>query len=79
MLHLAAASIGADEDAAMTARGYWQAFMAFVAGLLAGADRYLQRGDIGPLRDGADYRMAGLWACAGPPRRRSHRMPGFEA
>src|SRR6266536_283882 len=38
-----------------------QAFMAFVAGLLGDFDRYLARGDIDPLRDGASYRMAGMW------------------
>jgi hypothetical protein len=38
-----------------------QAFMAFVAGLLGDFDRYLARGDVDPLRDGASYRLAGLW------------------
>lgn len=61
VLRLAAASIGPDEVAAMTADDHRQAFMAFVAGLLADADRYLRRGDIDPLRDGVTYRMAGMW------------------
>jgi hypothetical protein len=45
----------------MSAEDHRQAFMAFVAGLLADADRYLQRPDIDPLRDGVTYRLAGLW------------------
>jgi Helix-turn-helix domain len=61
VLRLAAASIRADELASMSAEDHRQAFMAFVAGLLADADRYLQRGSIDPLRDGASYRLAGLW------------------
>ncbi len=61
MLRLAAASIGPDEIASMSVEDHRQAFMAFVAGLLADADRYLQRGDPDPLRDGVSYRLAGLW------------------
>jgi hypothetical protein len=61
VLRLAAASISADEIAKMSAEDHRQAFMAFVAGLLADADRYLQRPGIEPLRDGASYRIAGLW------------------
>src|SRR6266542_1495213 len=56
-----AASIGLDQIAAMSADEHRQAFMAFVAGLLGDFDRYLARGDIDPLRDGASYRMAGMW------------------
>jgi hypothetical protein len=61
VLRLAAASIGPDEVAAMTADEHRQAFMAFVAGLLADVDRYLHRGDIDPLRDQVTYQMAGMW------------------
>lgn len=61
VLRLTAASIGPDEVAAMSADDHRQAFMAFVAGLLADADRYLQRGDVDPLRDGVTYRIAGMW------------------
>jgi Helix-turn-helix domain len=61
MLRLAAASIGPDEIASMSADDHRQAFMAFVAGLLADVDRYLQRDDADPLRDGVGYRMAGMW------------------
>jgi len=61
MLRLAAASIGPDEVASMSADDHRQAFMAFVAGLLADADRYLERADFDPLRDGVSYRLAGMW------------------
>jgi len=61
MLRLAAASIGPDEVASMSAEDHREAFMAFVAGLLGDADRYLQRADFDPLRDGVTYRLAGLW------------------
>jgi Helix-turn-helix domain len=61
MLRLAAASIGPDEIAAMSAEDHRQAFMAFVAGLLGDADRYLGRPDFDPLRDEVSYRLAGLW------------------
>jgi Helix-turn-helix domain len=61
VLRLAAASIGPDEIAAMSSDDHRQAFMAFVAGLLADADRYLQRPDFDPLRDQVGYRIAGLW------------------
>jgi hypothetical protein len=61
MLRLAAASIGPDEIAAMSAEDHRQGFMAFVAGLLGDADRYLGRPDFDPLRDGVSYRLAGLW------------------
>src|SRR6266498_1294571 len=49
------------ELAARSADEHRQAFMAFVAGLLGDFDRSLARGDIDPLRDGASYRMAGMW------------------
>jgi len=61
MLRLAAASMMPDEIASMSADDHRQAFMAFVAGLLADADRYLERADLDPLRDGVTYRLAGLW------------------
>jgi hypothetical protein len=61
MLRLAAASIGPDEVDSMSVEDHRQAFMAFVAGLLADADRYLERGDIDPLRDGVSYRLAAMW------------------
>src|SRR6266540_1222292 len=43
VLRVAAASIGLDQIAAMSADEHRQAFMAFVAGLLGDFDRYLAR------------------------------------
>ena len=45
----------------MTLDEHAQAFMAYVAGLLTDFDRYLASGPTDPVRDGADYRVAGLW------------------
>ncbi|MEY9964189.1 hypothetical protein ABIA33_002231 [Streptacidiphilus sp. MAP12-16] len=61
MLRVSAAGIGPDELATMSTDDHRQAFMSFVAGLLGDADRYLARGDIDPVRDGAGYRLAGMW------------------
>jgi len=61
VLRLAAASISLDEFAAMSVDEHRLAFMSYVAGLLAEFDRYLDRSDIDPLRDGVGYRLAGLW------------------
>ena len=60
-LRLFAAQIQPGEAAAMTAEEHMQAFMAYVAGMLADADRYLAADPIDPVRDGASYRMAALW------------------
>jgi hypothetical protein len=60
-LRLFAAQIQPGEAAAMTAEEHRQAFMAYVAGMLADADRYLAAGPIDPVRDGASYRMAAMW------------------
>src|SRR5262245_30902988 len=61
VLRASAALITADRLAAMSADDLRHAFMAFVAGLLGDADRYLARGDVDPVRDGASFRIAGLW------------------
>lgn len=61
MLRLHAAQIDPGEIAAMTPDQHAQAFMAFVAGLLADFDRYLAAGKPEPARDRAGYRMAALW------------------
>jgi hypothetical protein len=61
VLRTAAARIGWDEVAKMTADDHRQAFLAFVAGLIGDADRYLARENIDPLRDGASYNVAGMW------------------
>jgi predicted DNA-binding transcriptional regulator YafY len=61
MLRLHAAQIDPGQVAAMTREQHTQAFMAFVAGLLADFDRYLNAGKPDPARDRAGYRMAALW------------------
>lgn len=61
VLRVAAASIRADEIAAMSADDHRQAFTAFVAGLLADMDRYLRRDDFDPIRDQVGYRLAAMW------------------
>ncbi len=60
-LRLYAAQIPAGEATAMTAEEHGQAFMAYVAGLLADFDRYLAAGPPDPMRDGADYRVGAMW------------------
>jgi hypothetical protein len=61
IMRAAAARISADEVAKMSVDEHRQAFLAFVAGLIGDAERYLARPDIDPLRDGASYNLAGLW------------------
>jgi Helix-turn-helix domain len=61
VLRVAAASISIDEIERMSRDDHRQAFIAFVAGLLGDVDRYLEREDFDPVRDGAGYRLAGLW------------------
>lgn len=59
-LRAAAARIGPAEAAAMTSEEHAQAFLAYVAGLLADFDRYLGAGpDF--LRDGFTYQTAAMW------------------
>jgi DNA-binding transcriptional ArsR family regulator len=60
-LRLLAAHIQSGEAAAMTSDEHAQAFMAFIAGLLADFDRYLASGPPDPLRDGVGYSVAGMW------------------
>jgi DNA-binding transcriptional ArsR family regulator len=51
-----------DEDlASMTPEDHRHALMAFLAGLLADMDRYIDSGDVDLTRDGAGYRTIGLW------------------
>jgi hypothetical protein len=61
VLRTAAARIGPAEAARMTADEHRQAFLAFVAGLIGDADRYLAREEIDPVRDGAGYNLAAMW------------------
>jgi Helix-turn-helix domain len=60
-LRLFAATITPDEARRMTPEEHAQAFMVYVAGMLADADRYLAAGQPDPARDGADYRVGALW------------------
>lgn len=60
-LRLTAARIDPAEAARMTPEEHGQAFMAYVAGMLADADRYLASGRVDPNRDGSDYRAGALW------------------
>jgi Helix-turn-helix domain len=59
-LRLLAAQIQPGEVEAMTLDDHVQAFMAYVAGLLADFDRYLA-GSPDPGRDGAGYRVGAMW------------------
>jgi hypothetical protein len=56
-----AARITPEEAKRMSAEEHAQAFMVFVAGMLADADRYLAADRPDPARDGADYRVGALW------------------
>jgi Helix-turn-helix domain len=61
VLRISAARLSLDEVAKMTPEELRQTFLAFVAGLLGDFDRYLAGGDVDPVRDGADFRVAGMW------------------
>jgi hypothetical protein len=61
MLRLAAATIDPREIEKMGTEDYRRTFQAFVAGLLADFDRYLEKGDVDPLRDGVTFNLAGMW------------------
>jgi len=60
-LRLFAARIDPDDARAMIAEEHGQAFMAYVAGMLGDADRYLASDPPDPIRDGADYQVGALW------------------
>jgi DNA-binding transcriptional ArsR family regulator len=60
-MRLFAAQIQPGEAKAMTLDEHAQAFMAYVAGLLADFDRYLATAPRDPVRDGADYRVGAMW------------------
>jgi hypothetical protein len=61
VLRASAALITPDQVATMSTDDMRQAFLAFVAGLLGDVDRYLARDGVDPTRDGASFRLAGLW------------------
>ena len=60
-LRQAAAQIPPGEVRQMTAEEHAQAFVAFVAGLMADFDRYLATSPPDPVRDGAGYRVNAMW------------------
>jgi DNA-binding transcriptional ArsR family regulator len=60
-LRILASQIQPDEAAAMTPEQHLEAFMAYVAGMLVDAERYLMTGNPDPLRDGASYRVGAMW------------------
>jgi AcrR family transcriptional regulator len=59
-LRLLAARLQPDEIESMSLEDHTQAFMAYIAGLLADFDRYLAH-DPAPGHDGADYRVGAMW------------------
>lgn len=61
VLRGAAARIQPDEVAKMSRKELRATFLAFVAGLMGDADRYLARDHVDPTRDGAAFNLAGLW------------------
>jgi hypothetical protein len=61
LLRTSAAQIAPDQVASMSVEDMRQAFTAFVAGLLGDVDRYLARTGVDPVRDGATFRLSGLW------------------
>ncbi len=60
-LSIADAQLSDDELGRMTPEDHRRAFMAFLAGVLADVDRYIDSGDVDLQRDGAGYRTIGLW------------------
>ncbi|MEV4458954.1 helix-turn-helix domain-containing protein [Microbispora sp. NPDC049633] len=60
-LRTANANVGAQEAAGLGAEEHRQAFMTFVALLLADFDRYLTRDDIDLGRDGVGFRQAAMY------------------
>jgi hypothetical protein len=60
-LRIYAAQIQPGEIADMSPAEHASAFLAYVAGLLGDFDRYLATEPDDPRRDGAGYRVAGLW------------------
>jgi hypothetical protein len=60
-LSVADAQIADDDLDTMTTEDHRRAFMAFLAGLLADVDRYIDGGAVDLEHDGAGYRTVGLW------------------
>jgi Helix-turn-helix domain len=60
-MRLYAAQMQPDEIAAMTLDEHLNAFLAYVAGLLADFDRYIATRPEDPVKDGAGYRVGAMW------------------
>ncbi|MFG1826779.1 helix-turn-helix domain-containing protein [Microbispora bryophytorum] len=60
-LRTADAHVSAEEAAGLSAEEHRQAFMTFIASLLADFDRYLTRDDIDLGRDGVGFRQAAMY------------------
>jgi DNA-binding transcriptional ArsR family regulator len=60
-LRLFAAQIQPGEARAMTLDEHSQAFIAYIAGLLADFERYIASAPADPVSDGAGYRVSGMW------------------
>lgn len=60
-LRAKAAELQAEDVAGMSPEEHRVAFIAFLAGVLAGFERYLETGDIDLARDGVGYRHLALW------------------
>jgi DNA-binding transcriptional ArsR family regulator len=60
-MRMFAAQIQPGEAEAMTLDEHAQAFMAYIAGLVADFDRYLASEPEDPVGDGADYRVGAMW------------------
>jgi len=61
-LRTEAAAVGPEEAAKLSPEQHQQAFLTFVAGLLADFDRYLDRGDVDLGRDLVGYRQTAVHA-----------------
>ena len=60
-LSVADAQVSEEDLRDMTPEDHRRAFMAFLAGLLADVDRYIDGGAVDLEQDGAGYRTVGLW------------------
>jgi len=60
-LHMNVAQVTLEDLAQMSPDDHRRAFVAFVAGLLANFDAYIDRGDIDLVRDRVGYRHNALW------------------
>ena len=61
ILRTSAASVDLNEVSKMSVEEHRRMFLAFIAGLIADFDRYLEKDKVDLLRDGASYRLSGVW------------------